>query len=74
MKSITLRELARDPKYGRLVHDGESFLVTHRGRPYFRILPPPKPASHVGAGAHLAKGPALSPEPVPAEEWKELGA
>jgi hypothetical protein len=29
MKVITLRDLAREPKYGRLAHNGQSFLVTH---------------------------------------------
>ena len=74
MKTITLRDLNRDPKFGRLAHAGQAFLVTHRGHPYFRILPPSRPPSHVGAGRHLAKGPALSPEPIPSSEWKGLGA
>jgi len=74
MKTITLRDLARNPKFGRLAHAGQSFLVTHRGQPYFRILPPQKPACHVGAGSHLAKGLPLSPEPIPASEWKGLEA
>jgi antitoxin (DNA-binding transcriptional repressor) of toxin-antitoxin stability system len=72
MKTITVRALARDPAFGRRANAGESFLVTHRGRPFFRILPPERPISHVGAGRHLAKGKAVSPDPIPASEWASL--
>jgi len=72
MKSITLRQLARDSRFGRRAHAGESFLVTHRGRPYFRILPLERPPCHVGAGTHLGAGQAVSPEPVPPGEWGDL--
>jgi hypothetical protein len=34
-----------------------------------RMFAAQKPATFVGAGKHLAKGRALSPEPIPRGEW-----
>ena len=72
MKTISVRTFERDPSYKARAAGGESFLVTLRGRPHFRVLPPEQPETHLGAGRHLAKGKPVSPEPIPASEWKGL--
>jgi hypothetical protein len=47
-------------------------VVTRRGQPYVRIGPARQPRSFLGAGRHLRQKRAVSPEPVPAEEWGSL--
>jgi antitoxin (DNA-binding transcriptional repressor) of toxin-antitoxin stability system len=42
VKTVTLRALRQHSRYQRMAHDGRAILVTHRGRPYFRALPPEK--------------------------------
>jgi hypothetical protein len=43
-------------------------LVDRQGKRF--IFEAERPVSHHGAGRHLAKGKPLSPERVPADEWK----
>ena len=72
MKIVTLRSLRRD---AALLHDaaeGEEILVTRLGKPYVRITSAKRPHSFLGAGKHLGARKAVSPDPIPASEWKEL--
>ena len=48
--TVSLRSFKRDPRYQQLAHQGAEVLVTKRGKPYLRLLPPAKPGSFVGAG------------------------
>jgi antitoxin (DNA-binding transcriptional repressor) of toxin-antitoxin stability system len=49
MKTVTLRAFKHHSRYQRMAHDGQPVLVTHRGRPYFRALPPEKTGTFLGA-------------------------
>ena len=49
MKTVTLRAFKQQSCYQRMAHDGQPVLVTHRGRPYFRALPPENPGTFLGA-------------------------
>jgi hypothetical protein len=49
MKKVTLRAFKQDSRYQRMAHDGHPVLVTHRGQPYFRALPPEKTGTFLGA-------------------------
>ena len=69
MQSVTFREFVNSPRLRQAVKSGKSFLVTEYGKPYFRVLPPESAAAHEGAGRHLFKGKAVSPERTPAGEW-----
>lgn len=72
MMTVTYREFVAQKKFRRLVAAGRELLVTERGKPFFRALPPEKPATHKGAAAHLYAGQAVSHEPLSAEEWGGL--
>ena len=72
MKTVTLRALSRDSGLLDRAAEGEDLLVTRRGKPYVRISPATQPRSFLGAGKHLGQKKAVSPEPVPAGEWKGL--
>ncbi len=49
MKTVTLRAFKHQSSYQRMAHDGQPVLVTHRGQPYFRALPPEKNSTFLGA-------------------------
>ena len=49
MKTVTLRAFKHESRYQRMAHDGQPVLVTHRGQPYFRALPPEKTGTFLGA-------------------------
>ncbi len=49
MKTVTLRAFKQESRYQRMAHDGQPVLVTHRGQPYFRALPPEKKNTFLGA-------------------------
>ncbi len=49
MKTVTLRAFKHQSRYQRMAHDGQPVLVTHRGQPYFRALPPEKTGTFLGA-------------------------
>ena len=49
MKKVTLRAFKQQSRYQRMAHDGQPVMVTHRGRPYFRALPPEKAGTFLGA-------------------------
>ena len=49
MKTVTLRAFKQHSRYQRMAHDGQPVLVTHRGQPYFRALPPEKTGTFLGA-------------------------
>jgi hypothetical protein len=49
MKTVTLRAFKHQSRFQRMAHDGEPVLVTHRGQPYFRALPPKKNGTFLGA-------------------------
>lgn len=68
MKSVTFSRFVNSPRFRQAAKAGESFLVTEHGKPYFRVLPPEKAATHEGAGRHLFQGSAVSPEPIPESE------
>ena len=68
--TVSLRNFKRDPRYQRLAHNGAEVFVTNRGKPYVRVLPPPKSRSFVGAakrGKPLEAG-FLKPA-IPPESW-----
>lgn len=73
MKTITLRSLRRDATLLDQAASGEEILVTRFGKPYVRIIAAGHPTSFLGAGKLLRQKKALSPEPIPASEWKALG-
>jgi antitoxin (DNA-binding transcriptional repressor) of toxin-antitoxin stability system len=47
--TVTLRDFKRDPRYQRLAYAGTEVLVTRRGKPCLRLLPPARSGSFVGA-------------------------
>jgi prevent-host-death family protein len=72
MKTVTLRSLRRDAGLIDAAAEGEEILVTRLGKPYVRIVPAKQPASFLGAGKQLRSKRAVSPDPVPSSEWKDL--
>ncbi len=54
------------------VADGEELLVTRFGKPYVRIVPANQSRSFVGAGKHFGMKKPVSPDCIPASEWKGL--
>ena len=69
MTSVTFSKFVNSPRLRQAAKAGKSFLVTEHGKPYFRVLPPENPLTHEGAGRHLFKGRAVSPDRIPEEEW-----
>jgi prevent-host-death family protein len=72
MKTVTLRTLRRDSTILDRVAGGEEILVTRFGKPYIRIVPASQARSFLGAGKHLKQAKPISPDPIPASEWKGL--
>jgi antitoxin (DNA-binding transcriptional repressor) of toxin-antitoxin stability system len=72
MRTVTLRVLRREADLLDSAANGEELLVTRFGKPYVRIVPAKQPRSFFGAGKHLRLKQAVSPEPIPASEWKGL--
>ena len=72
MKIVTLRSLRRDSAVLDRAASGQEIIVTRRGKPYVRISPATAPRSFLGAGRHLGQRRAVSPDPIPAREWKRL--
>ena len=72
MKTVTLRSLRRDSMLLDCAAGGEEILVTRFGTPYVRIIPAKQPRSFLGAGRHLGQKKPVSPDPIPASEWKGL--
>jgi hypothetical protein len=69
---ITLRSFLRSYKrFKPQLEAGKALEIQDRQRHRFRIQRV-KPSRHVGAGKHLAPRQPLSPEPIPASEWKGL--
>ena len=68
--TVSLRSFKRDPRYQRLAHNGAELVVTKRGKPYLRILAPPKRGSFLGAarGGKPLTAEILEPA-IPAEAW-----
>ncbi len=66
----TVRDFSRRfAHFKRLASGGKRIeLVDRQGRRF--VFEAERPASHLGAGRHLAKGKPLSPERIPADEWK----
>lgn len=66
---VGVREFLRNfPRFKRQAEAGKDvFLKDRQGRRF--MFAAEKPATFVGAGKHLAKGSALSPEPIPQAEW-----
>ncbi len=67
---VSLRAFKRDPRYQRLAHNGQELLLTNRGQPYLRVLPPPKSRRFLGAAR---RGKPLTSDflkpAIPAEAW-----
>lgn len=72
MKTVTLRALRRDTSVLNAAAAGEDIVVTRFGKPYVRIVPARPRRSFVGAGRHLRQQAAVSPDPIPASEWRRL--
>ena len=72
MKTVTLRTLRREARLLDSAAAGEEILVTRFGKPFVRIVPAGKPQRFLGAGKHLGLKRAVSPDPIPASEWKGL--
>jgi prevent-host-death family protein len=72
MKTVTLRALRRDASLLDAAAAGEDILVTRFGKPYVRIVRARQQRSFVGAGTHLQQQEAVSPDPIPVDEWKRL--
>ncbi len=72
MKTVTLRSFRRDAELLDSAAEGEEILVTRFGKPYVKIVPAKQPRSFLGAGKHLRLKKPVSPEPIPATEWKGL--
>jgi antitoxin (DNA-binding transcriptional repressor) of toxin-antitoxin stability system len=71
MKTVTLRAFKHYSRYQRMAHDGQPVLITHRGQPYFRALPPEKPGTFLGAARSGKPLTAKLLESVLAEnEWR----
>lgn len=71
MKAVTLRALRRDASLLDAAAAGDEILVTRFGEPYVRIVPARQRRSFLGAGAHLRQKAPVSPDPIPASEWKD---
>ena len=69
MTSVTFSKFVNSPRLRQAVKAGKSLLVTEYGKPYFRVLPPENAVTHEGAGRHLFRGQAVSPERIPDAEW-----
>jgi hypothetical protein len=70
MKTVTLRAFKHHSRFQRMAHDGQPVLVTHRGQPYFRALPPEKAGTFLGAARGGKPLTAKALESVLAEnEW-----
>ena len=73
MKTVTLRAFKHQSRHQRMVHDGQPVLVTYRGRPYFRALPPEKTATFLGAAQNGKPLTAQLLDSVLAEDqWRSL--
>ena len=73
MKTVTLRAFKHHSRHQRMVHDGQPVLVTYRGRPYFRALPPEQPATFLGAAPNGKPLTAQLLDSVLAEDqWRSL--
>ena len=72
MKTVTLRSLRRDSTLLDYAASGEEIPVTRFGKPYVRIIPAKQSRFFLGAGRHLSQKKAVSPNPIPASEWKGL--
>jgi prevent-host-death family protein len=72
MKTVTLRSLRRDAAVLDEAAQGQEIVVTRRGKPYVRISPAARPRSFLGAGRRLGHKRPVSPDPIPAREWKGL--
>jgi len=72
MKTVTLRSLRRDAAVLDEAAQGQEIVVTRRGKPYVRISPAARPGSFLGAGKRLGQKRPVSPDPIPAREWKGL--
>ena len=72
MKTVTLRRLRREANLLDSAAGGEEIMVTRFGRPYVHIISATQPRSFVGAGRNLGAKEPVSPQPVPASEWKGL--
>ena len=73
MKKVTLRAFKHLSRYQRMAHDGQPILVTHRGQPYFRALPPEKQTKFLGAargGKPLTAK--LLDSVLAGDEWRSL--
>ncbi len=71
MNTVSYRQFVNGARLRRSVFAGKGLLVLHHGRPYFRALPPEKPATSEGAARRLSSSRGVSPEPV-AETWGGL--
>jgi hypothetical protein len=71
MKTVTLRAFKHHSRFQRMAHDGQPVLVTHRGQPYFRALPPEKTGTFLGAARGGKPLTAKALESVlPENEWR----
>ncbi len=65
-----IRDFLREfPRFKREAEAGKTVVLEDRQGKRFKFIAE-KPRSFLGAGAHLAEGEPLSPDPIPADEWK----
>lgn len=67
---VTLRTFKHESRYQRMAHEGETVLVTHRGKPYFIATRPTRARSFVGAaqaGRPLTS--AMFDSVLPEDDW-----
>ena len=70
MKTVTLDSFRKAPALLDSVATGEELLVTRFGKPYVRIVPARQARTFLGAGKHFGVTRPVTPDPIPAAEWK----
>lgn len=70
MKTVTLRAVRRNAALLDEAAAGQEIVVTRFGKPYVRIVSAQRAGTFLGAGRHLRSKHPVSPDPIPASEWK----
>ena len=66
MKTVTKQQAVQGfDMIGDLAHAGETVIVTHGGKPWFKLVPALKKKSGKSAAAFRARLNRISPKPIP---------